>query len=112
VIKHQGGIDVNANDTALSELAPVAVFLDPSYRTLNRYRSIGNGPVFHPLGHRVPHHVSPPEAWAAKRRMTPPSKDGSTWHNFPYAEARFGPAADLSFEAETPATRKKDASHG
>ncbi len=103
---------MNINDTALSELAPVAVILDPSYRTLNRFRSIGNGPVFHPFGHRVPDHGPPPEARAAKRPMTPTSKDGSTWHNFPNAEVRFGPAADLSFEAETPATTEKDASHG
>ncbi|MCY4503678.1 MAG: hypothetical protein OXE57_19245 [Alphaproteobacteria bacterium] len=109
----QGGIDVNGKDTALSELVPVAVFLDPSHSRLNRYRSIGNGPVFHPFGHRVTYHGAPPEARAAKRRMTPTSEDGSTWHNFPSAEVRFGPAADLSFETtEIPVTKEKDASHG
>ena len=112
-IKHQGDNGVNTYGTPFLDSDQAAVFLGPSYCKLNRYRSKDDGPVFNHFRHRILYHGADQEAWAAERRITTTSNDGSNWHSCPNAGGGgTGPATDPPHEAEAPKTKEKDASHG
>ena len=55
-----------------------AALLGLSPRTLDRYRVTGKGPEFHKFGSRVRYLRADVEAWAAARRRSSTSDDGST----------------------------------
>ena len=55
----------------------LASFLGLSPRTLDRYRVSGGGPKFHKFGNRVRYARADVEAWAAERRYSSTSDEGS-----------------------------------
>ena len=55
----------------------LAAFLGLSPRTLDRYRVSGGGPKFHKFGNRVRYARADVEAWAAERRYSSTSDEGS-----------------------------------
>ena len=54
-----------------------AEYLGLSTRTLDRYRVSGAGPKFHKFGNRVRYARADVEAWAAERRYSSTSDEGS-----------------------------------
>ena len=54
-----------------------ASYLGLSERTLDRFRVSGDGPVFHRFGSQVRYKRADLESWAATRRRTSISDDGS-----------------------------------
>ena len=113
VTGHQGGNDVNADDTPLPNPDRTAVvFPGLSYCTPNRDGSEDDGPAVRPFGHRIPYRETGLEGRAAERWTATASNDGKNRHIRPNTRGGTGPAADSSRETEAGKKREEDASHG
>ncbi len=65
-----------------------AGYLGLAKRTLDRYRLQGGGPIFHRFGNRIRYLRTDLDAWAAERRRTSTSDDGTALAHMARGTAR------------------------